>query len=162
MMVQNPDREALGEILKDLGSVEQVRANRLVISAGADRAREVLGILKEVFSCDRLITMSSVDTGEMLELIYHLTGPHRVVLSVSVKVPRSGPAVPTVSDILPPAGLYERQIHDLLGIDFPGHPGLKRIVLNENWPEGEYPLRKDWKPAPETWYGGPGKEGRHG
>jgi NADH:ubiquinone oxidoreductase subunit C len=61
---------------------------------------------------------------------------------------------PTVSDLLPPAGIYERQIHDLFGITFEGHPGLKKLMLNEDWPENEHPLRKDWKPNPDVFYGG--------
>jgi len=35
-----------------------------------------------------------------------------------------------------------------------GHPDLRRIMLNEDWPANEFPLRKDWKPSPNTFYGG--------
>jgi NADH-quinone oxidoreductase subunit C len=77
-----------------------------------------------------------------------------MVVSIAVELPRDLPAIATVSDILPPAAIYERQIHDLFGIMFRGHPGLAKIVLNEDWPDNEYPLRKDWKPNPDTFYGG--------
>jgi NADH-quinone oxidoreductase subunit C len=87
-----------------------------------------------------------------------MTGPHRTVLSFAFELPRDKPGVHTVSDILPPAGIYERQIHDLLGIGFTGHPDLKRIILNEDWPADEFPMRKDWKPDPGTFYGGIKKE----
>ena len=40
-------------------------------------------------------------------------------------------------------GSDERQIHDLFGIVFKGHPNLSRIILNEDWPLEEYPMRKD-------------------
>jgi len=110
--------------------------------------------VQNLLHCDRLITISTADNGTALELIYHLTGPHRTVISLSVSLPRDKPEIASVHDILTPAGIYERQIHDLFGIGFSGHPNLKRIILNEDWPDTEYPLRKDWKPGPGTFYGG--------
>jgi Ni,Fe-hydrogenase III component G len=40
------------------------------------------------------------------------------------------------------AEFIEREMHDLLGIDFPGHPNLVRLILPEDWPDGVYPLRR--------------------
>ena len=145
-------------ILGSYGPVEKVRANRIRVMAEPGSVRDAITAVKERLACDRLVAISTADIGSDFELIYHFTGPHRIIISVTTRVPRGSPEIRTLSDILPAAGIYERQIHDLFGIMFTGHPGLKRIMLNEDWPEGEYPLRKDWKPVPGKFYGGIKKE----
>ncbi len=142
------------EKIKDIGTAVQVRSNRIMITTTPGQIRETVKSVQELLSCDRLLTISAADNGKTLELIYHLTGPHRMVISIAIEIPREAPEVPTTSDILPPAGIYERQIHDLFGILFQGRSDLKKIILNEDWPQNEYPLRKDWKPDPDTFYGG--------
>ncbi len=144
----------VSQALGDLGAVEGVRWNRIRVSTSPDRVREALVLVKERLSCDHLVQIATVDNGKNLELIYHLTGPHRTVVSIQVELPRDASRITSVHDLLPPAGIYERQIHDLMGIVFDGHPDLRRIILNEDWPEGEYPLRKDWKMDPRKFYGG--------
>jgi len=133
--------------MKEFGVSEQVRRNRIRITTIPDKVHDTIRTAQAMFGFDRLITISAVDNSKTLD-------PHRMIVSIAVELPRDLPAIATVSDILPPAAIYERQIHDLFGIVFNGHPGLARIVLNEDWPENEYPLRKDWKPGPNTFYGG--------
>jgi len=144
--------------MKDFGMAEQVRRNRIRITTTPDKVYDAIRTVQVMFGFDHLISISAVDNGKTLELVYHLTGLHRMIVSIVIELPRDVPAITTVSDILPPAAIYERQIHDLFGIMFNGHPGLARIVLNEDWPADEYPLRKDWKPDPDTFYGGIRKE----
>lgn len=146
--------DTITERMKEFGTVEQVRKNRVRIKTVPDRLHDAITTVQAVLGFDRLITISTVDDGGMFELLYHLTGPHRIIITLSVNLPREKPVTPTVSNLLPPAGIYERQIHDLFGIIFEGHPGLKKIILNEDWPDNEYPLRKDWKPNPGEFYGG--------
>ncbi len=146
--------DTVKETFADLGTVEQVRSNRVKVATKVEKIREAILRAQSILGCDHVVQISAADNGKSLELIYHLTGPHRMVIALAIDIPRDKPEVPTTSDILPPAGIYERQIHDLLGIVFRGHPDLKRIILNEDWPEGEYPLRKDWKQDPKKFYGG--------
>ncbi|OPY37498.1 MAG: F(420)H(2) dehydrogenase subunit C [Methanoregula sp. PtaU1.Bin051] len=136
------------------GTVEQARFNRIRVSMEPDTIRDAIIAAQGDLACERLLAISTADNTETLELIYHLIGPHRTVISLATRLPSHLPKIRTISDILPPAGIYERQIHDLFGITFDGHPGLNRLMLNEDWPEGEYPLRKDWKPEPGRFYGG--------
>ncbi|MCK4434684.1 NADH-quinone oxidoreductase subunit C, partial [Candidatus Bathyarchaeota archaeon] len=58
-------------------------------------------------------------------------------------VPKNNPNVPTVTDLIPGAILYEREVHDLLGVNFEGHPDLSPLLLPEEWPQNLYPLRKE-------------------
>jgi NADH-quinone oxidoreductase subunit C len=67
---------------------------------------------------------------------------HRHVFAIKVFTPRSNPSIPSVADLWPAADWHEREAFDLLGIDFPGHPDLRRILCADDW-EG-FPLRKDY------------------
>jgi membrane-bound hydrogenase subunit beta len=146
--------DTITELMKEFGTVEQVRKNRVRIKTVPERIHDAITKSQAMLGFDRLITISTLDNGETFELLYHLIGPHRIIISLAIALPRDQPVTPTISDLLPPAGIYERQIHDLFGITFTGHPGLKKIILNEDWPENEYPLRKDWKASPGIFYGG--------
>jgi membrane-bound hydrogenase subunit beta len=146
--------ETIPERMREFGTAEQVRTNRVIIKTVPDKLHDAIKAAQAILECNRLITISTVDNGETFELLYHLIGPHRIIVTFAINLPRTQPDTPTVSDLLPPAGIYERQIHDLFGITFKGHPGLQKIILNEDWPDDEYPLRKDWKPGPDTFYGG--------
>jgi NADH-quinone oxidoreductase subunit C len=86
-----------------------------------------------------------------LEVVYHLSSfTHRHRLVVKIILPRwkdgkpgSLPDVPSVTSIWRAADWHEREVYDLCGVNFTGHPELRRILLSEDW-EG-YPLRKDYE-----------------
>ncbi len=65
-----------------------------------------------------------------------------VVLEASLPSPL--PKVPSITPIIPGANWGEREVRDMVGIEFEGHPELKRLVLPHNWPEEIHPLRKDF------------------
>ena len=77
------------------------------------------------------------------ELNYHLLSmSQRERIRLRVRVPGDDPVADSVVDLWPTANWHEREIFDLLGIHFAGHPNLRRMLLPEDW-EG-YPLRKDY------------------
>jgi NADH-quinone oxidoreductase subunit C len=77
------------------------------------------------------------------ELNYHLVSiRHRAVLRLRVRAHGNDPVVPSVTQIWCTANWHEREIFDLFGVRFEGHPDLRRILMPEDW-EG-YPLRKDF------------------
>jgi len=88
-----------------------------------------------------ITTISGIDLGDSIGVVYHLDR-EGLQLSVKVVVPENNPVLSTITDIIPGAVLYEREVHDLLGVVFEGHPDLSRLVLPEKWPDGLYPLRK--------------------
>lgn len=77
------------------------------------------------------------------ELNYHLLSiPRKDVLRIRVRVHAAEPTVKSVIPIWPTANWLEREIFDLFGIQFEGHPNLRRLVLPDDW-DG-HPLRKDY------------------
>lgn len=77
------------------------------------------------------------------ELNYHLLSiSRRERLRLKVHIAGADPAVETVTPVWPTANWHEREVFDLFGIRFAGHPDLRRILMPEDW-EG-YPLRKDY------------------
>ena len=77
------------------------------------------------------------------QLSYHIVS-HGLKERVRLRVllDSSDASVPSITSAWPSANFYEREVFDLFGIDFPGHPRLTRIMMPENW-EG-HPLRKDY------------------
>ncbi|PVX23304.1 MAG: hypothetical protein CW716_12490 [Candidatus Bathyarchaeum sp.] len=105
----------------------------------------VLLLLKQVED-SYLSTITGVDLENEIELNYHMICEGTITLKN--RVSREKPATQTITDILPGANLYEREVFDLLGVAFEGHPNLERLLLPDGWPQGNYPLRRDWK-APD-------------
>ena len=72
--------------------------------------------------------------------VLNMEAVERIV--VSTRVPYDQPSVPTLTEVFPGANFYEREAFDLIGVEFPDHPDLTRILLPDDW-EG-HPLRKDY------------------
>ncbi|MBD8498210.1 NADH-quinone oxidoreductase subunit C [Paenibacillus sp. CAU 1523] len=102
--------------------------------------------LEEEWSCDYLRNLAGVDQGDELEVVYHLISLQtRREIAVHVKTEREQPWIPSVTPLWPTANWNEREVYDLLGIDFPGHPDLRRIMMPDDWVG--HPLRKDYDPS---------------
>ena len=87
----------------------------------------------------------------VIEVVYHLLSyKHRHGFKIKVEADRAAPSVPTVEGVWKTANWFEREIYDLFGVDFPGHPDLRRIMLPDDWVG--HPLRKDYQEA-GGWHG---------
>jgi Ni,Fe-hydrogenase III component G len=99
----------------------------------------------------RFNTASAVDGRSSIEILYHfILEPINLLASVRVRLDRSAPALDSLTPLFAGADYIEREIHELFGVDFRGHPDLRRLLLPERWPEGVYPLRRDyveWDPT---------------
>ena len=96
------------------------------------------------FECDYLTNITAVDYYDYFEVIYQLTSikhNHSLVLKTRC-YGRDNPTLPSVVRLWRGADFQEREIHDLMGVSFEGHPNLKPIVLWEGFKE--HPLRKDY------------------
>jgi Ni,Fe-hydrogenase III component G len=89
---------------------------------------------------------SGLDARTHLEILYHFSiETMNLLISLRVKLDKKNPKVASLADVIKGANWIEREIHELLGIDFPGHPDLRRLLLAEEWPKGVFPLRRDYK-----------------
>ena len=108
--------------------------------------REIAKFCCAQLSFDYLLDITSIDNfGEepRFEIVYHLYSmPHGAHLRLKLRVSEELGAVDTVSDIWPTADWHEREIYDMMGIKFKGHPDLRRILMWDGYPF--FPLRKDF------------------
>ncbi len=103
--------------------------------------------LRDDLGYDYLANLTSVDYPERFEVVYHLYSIEQGGAHVYLKVhaDKDDPMVPSLIGVYRAADFQEREVYDMMGIRFAGHPNLKRILLWEGF-EG-FPLRKDWKEA---------------
>jgi Ni,Fe-hydrogenase III component G len=89
---------------------------------------------------------SGVDGRESMEILYHFTFEAiNLLVSLRVRLAKSHLEIDSLAPFFEAANWIEREMHELLGIDFKGHPDLRRLLLSDDWPEGVYPLRCDYK-----------------
>jgi NADH-quinone oxidoreductase subunit C len=110
------------------------------------RIVSVCGYLKYDQKFVRLSSVTAVDrhpAEPRFEVVYHLLSVERNLrVRLKCRLPGTDPAIETVTTVWRSANWYEREVFDLFGIRFTGHPDLSRIMLPEDW-EG-HPLRKDY------------------
>ena len=135
------------------GSVGPVTAGPLEswIGVDPDKIAEVAAFLKDDPDTrfDSLSNLSGVDYPARghIEVVYNLMSyAKRHELTLKVSAEREAPRVATVCNVWPGANWLEREVYDLLGIDFVGHPDQRRILLPDDWVGN--PLRKDYVEAP--------------
>ncbi len=135
------------DYLKDLGQafagteVKQSSDRRFWVTVSTDDLHTAVQILKDRFSIFHLSTIVGEDMRDSFLLSYVFSG--EVVVTLTVKINREKPEVPSLAGLAQGSLVYERELHDLFGIIPVGHPDLRRQILPEDWPEGLFPLRKD-------------------
>jgi len=120
------------------------RKNIINIIVPKEYYKEVIKFIVEVFNIPHIQTITGIDMGNEIQIIAHMG--RSITINVKTSIDKNNPEIYTITDIIQGASLYEREVHDLLGVNFIGHPNLKRVILPENWPKGLYPLRKEYKP----------------
>src|SRR5581483_10159154 len=112
----------------------------------AERMPEVCVYAKAELGLDYLVDLSSVDNygdDPRFTMVYELYGyGHRCHLRLKTDVSEEKSELPTVSTIWRTANWHEREIYDMMGVRFRGHPDLRRILMWEGYPY--FPLRKDF------------------
>ena len=103
---------------------------------------------------DHLTDICSVDYPEdpqRFEVVYHLHSlPHRRRVRLKARLSEENPTIASVTGIWKGAEFLEREVYDMMGITFSGHPDLRRILMPEDYAEG-YPLRKDFPAEGRGW-----------
>jgi NADH-quinone oxidoreductase subunit C len=142
-----------GEVLTPLGETfgSKIQAKtefhgETSFTIAASDLREIAKFCRNDLSFDYLLDITSIDNfGEeaRFEIVYHLYSmPHALHLRLRLKLSEEVGALDTVSDIWPTANWHEREIYDMMGIKFNGHPDLRRILMWDGYPF--FPLRKDF------------------
>ncbi len=89
---------------------------------------------------------SGVDTRHNIEILYHFTLEEiNLIISLRVKLNKSNLEIDSLAPVFEGANWIEREIYEMLGVKFRGHPQLKRLLLPDEWPEGVYPLRREYQ-----------------
>ena len=130
--------------------VEAVKFDREELTIWVEKGsiREACAILRDDPDCpfNYLCDLTAVDwypSEPRFEVVYHLLSiPKKERVRLKAKLDGSSPAIESVTSVWPSANFYEREVFDLFGVRFTGHPNLKRIMMPDNW-EG-HPLRKDY------------------
>lgn len=113
-------------------------------------SQDLLALMQQLrdnpaWAFDRMENITSVDYKEYIEMVYMLYS-RRFDLHVTVKCPldRQQPVVESMTQIWPGTEFEEREIFDLMGVEFLHHPDLRRILMPDDYPA--HPLRKDFQP----------------
>ena len=120
------------------GSVTAER--RVSIEVNADDLKESVSTLLATYQ-PRFITLAAVDDGLDFELMYHFS-VGGIVVTLRTVIPKETSQIKTISDIVPAAEFIEREVAELFGISFEGHPRNTNLVLPDDWPTKENPLGK--------------------
>ena len=96
---------------------------------------------------DYLFCMTCIDWKTHLTLVYHFSSTrYRHNMVIKVKLDSANPVIETVSDSWRTAEFHEREVYEMFGVNFKGHPDLRLLILPDGW-EGRNPMRKDFEDA---------------
>jgi len=116
-----------------------------------DRIVDICSYLKDELQFDRLSGITSVDfpDANKFEVVYFIASyEHSVIVKLNADVPRDdNPSIDTVTAVWWHANWYEREVHEMMGIYFNGHPEMTVLVLGDDM-MGDWPLRKDYEMYP--------------
>lgn len=121
------------------------RARRIFGEVSQENFFEVFDYVVKEMKFVILCTITGLDEGATLGVIYHLAQEGGVTINLHTGVAKDKPVLQTVTQYFPAADIYEREMVDLLGMQVQGLPVSHRYPLTDDWPANEFPLRKDWK-----------------
>lgn len=144
-MLTNDDIKSLsGSLLPD--AVFEEGTEWPTIRIKPEQWPELARQLKEhgTLKMDFLFCLTCIDWKTHLDMVYHLSSTtHRQNLVVKSTLDTGAPGIGTCSQVWKTALFHEREVYELFGVHFSGHPDLRLLILPEGW-EGRNPLRKDF------------------
>ena len=147
-MAESTDHPLVQRLLARAGAqiarVTVARPNRVFVEiAPADNVAVARILFAEMQA--RLATISGVDLRDAVEVNYHFAfDADHCVVTVKTATPKPGPHLASLAPLISGANWIEREIHDLIGCRFDNHPGLERLILADDWPEGVHPLSREF------------------
>ncbi|MBN2481179.1 MAG: NADH-quinone oxidoreductase subunit C [Bacteroidales bacterium] len=127
---------------KAIYHVEVKSDKRAVLTVNPAKITEFAGYLFKNLKL-RFIIASAMETDEGIEILYHfsidVTGQ---ILNLRVVLDRENPVIESLTVIFEAANWIEREMHEILGIQFRNHPNPEKLISEGNWAEGVYPYRR--------------------
>jgi NADH:ubiquinone oxidoreductase subunit C len=120
----------------------KVPIDETFVTLPAHCLRPAVQVLIEGFGLCHLSTLTGQDTGQAIELLYHFWEGQGLTLCTSL--PRADARIATLSDLIPGAAFYEREVSEMLHVTFEGHPAPGVLLLPDDW-SGEAPLRVEFE-----------------
>ena len=94
----------------------------------------------------RFIIATGLDNGQAYELVYHFSNDKTgLIANLRVQVPKQKPEIESLTPLFIAAEWIEREMHELLGVNFLNHPNMKSLLSDGNWKKGEYPMKKPFR-----------------
>ena len=145
-MKQEELNNRLSEIKDKLINIEQTMDSRILLLCESENSYAVNKFLIEDLSL-RFVSATGIDSEDCFEILYHYSNDKTgCVITVKAFIrDRENPSIESITPLIPAAEWIEREIYDILGIEINNHPNMRRLILADDWPEGVYPLRKDFK-----------------
>ncbi|SHG96332.1 NADH dehydrogenase subunit C [Thermosyntropha lipolytica DSM 11003] len=141
----------MGDLLKEIRknfpsvTIEEDEFLTLRINDGGSLL-PLLKLLKTGYGFNYLANLTAVDYKDKFTVVYHIYKiPENEKVCIKVDINRDKPELDSAVSLWPAADFQEREVYDLMGIVFRGHPNLERILLPADFVG--HPLRKDYKPA---------------
>lgn len=129
----------------DILEIATKNQKRTIITIRSDSIIKLSGYL---FSSEgfRFIIASALHTKRGFEIHYHFSKDSvGLILNLHVILDKDNPQIESISNMFNASNWIEREIHELLGINFLNHPNQEKLLSEGNWAEGVYPYRKEFK-----------------
>jgi Ni,Fe-hydrogenase III component G len=145
-MIEENIKQELIKNFSFLGDKIQIqRPRRLLVEVDLQNFEKVFDYLVKELKFGHLIAITGLDEQDKLSFIYHMAQDAGIMANIRTSALKTNPVIKTISKRFPTADVYERELVDLLGAQVDGLPEGNRYPLVDDWPKGQYPLRKDWK-----------------
>jgi len=139
----------LGALGEHIIAHEHKSDRRVYLEIAPETVFEASSVMFEEIGA-RLQIATGIDTPAGIEVMYHWAlDSEDCVVTIRTLVSRDAPELESIAELCPAAEWIEREIWELLGVEFRGHPDLRHLLLDDNWPAGDYPLRKDYGGDPK-------------
>ena len=140
--------EAILQVLREIFPTETIEVQAVPIDESfialpPNCIHHATEVLVDRFDLRHLSTITGQDTGSAIELLYHFWDGGGLTLRTSL--PRDEPHIATLTDLIPGAALYEREVCEMLGVTFDGHPDPRPLLLPDDWDKKQFPMKIDYQ-----------------
>jgi len=142
--MNNPIIQVKEEFAGKIMNFEEHSTRRIYIEIAPQDIADVARFLFTELAF-RFATASAIDTPKGIEILYHFSHDNSgKMLTIRTLIKdKKDPHIESITPIIKAAEWIEREMWEMLGIQFDHHPNLKKLLLAEDWPEGEFPLRHE-------------------